>query len=81
VGASNNSIIVESDRHGWLNHQNAVADRVGKTPGAIKTLYLSGWIAYEEASRNARTTFFRRIWSHTTERFIPNADPDDEKTY
>ena len=94
VGATDNSVIVETDRHGWLNHDavsfavhaSAVFERenpglfLGATPQG-KTLYLSGWVVYRETSGNSRTTYFRRRYQHTRERFATSDDPDDEKTY
>ena len=81
VGASDNSVIVQSDRQGWLNHEEATADHLGESHRPVKTLYFSGWLTYGEASGHVRTTYFRRIWSYHEECFIPSADPDDEKTY
>ena len=95
VGATDNSISVTGDSLSGLDHTAALGEArfiEGYTrqsaPGADlglrsprKTLYLHGWVTYDEESGHTRTTYFRREYSHGTERFGPSADPDDEKTY
>jgi hypothetical protein len=89
VGTTDNSVIVETNRRGWLDYNTASFIAHGRrgpelhddTSPTGRTLYLSGWIVYKEANGNSRTTYFRRIYRHASERFVPSQDPDDEATY
>jgi hypothetical protein len=91
VGATDNSIIVEADQDGWIDHDviraeveftNGYGNPAAEPEREQKIiLHLGGWVAYREASGNTRTTYFHRIYDHATERFAASGDPDDEKTY
>lgn len=90
VGAATSAIMVKSEPADGERHAEALAD-AGFNKYAVKqgieervpihTLYLSGWIKYAEPGTAGRTTYFRRIYDHRLERFVPSDDPDDEKTY
>jgi hypothetical protein len=67
------SITVSSDELGGANHLSAEATG--------KILYLSGWIIYEDATGNDRSTFFCRQYDQTRESFAPVDDPECNCTY
>jgi hypothetical protein len=79
VGATDNSIIVETDRGGW-DRQFPLEMVIpnGKRP---EFLTLCGWVAYSEASGSVRTTYFRRQHDDATDSFVASTRPDDEQTY
>ena len=82
IGATDNSITVQSDRVSADHHGQAIfREAFPSDPPYSHTLYLSGWITYAEAGENVRTTYFRRRYNHQAERFVLTGDPDDEKTY
>jgi hypothetical protein len=86
VGATDNSITVvgvQSDEARFQEGYRTTTFGPG-IDNAVEPdhwLYLSGWIVYADTAGNTRTTYFRRMYCHRTERFIQTCDPDDEATY
>lgn len=94
VGATDNGASVESDIGEREDFAKATVEAVAfnfetkQNPAGYygrafpgKTLCFHGWVAYADESANVRTTYFRRVFSFSLDRFIKTGDPDDENTY